>query len=58
VDGIKLDKIPTKILKIIAKDTEIIMQAKKLNIKSLGVGLNAGFTFNLAHFLHFGTVFV
>ena len=45
-------------LKIIAKDTEINIQITKLNIKSFGVGLNAGFVFNLAHSLHLGTVFV
>ena len=30
----------------------------KLKISSFGLGLKAGFFFNLAHFLHFGTVLV
>ena len=58
VHGIDLDKISTNNLKIIAKETDINIQTIKLNIRSFGVGVNAGFAFNLAHFLHFGTVFV
>ena len=37
---------------------EAVLQTVKLKINSFGLGLKAGFFFNFAHFLHFGTVFV